>query len=97
MDNFFAVGGHSLLATQVVTRLHKTFQLDISLRSLFEAPTIAGLAQLVEQNQQLAQFAATAEIQPVITQQPLTDINELSDEEVAAWLDTLLTEKVENE
>ena len=43
-DNFFELGGHSLLATQVMSRVRRTFQLDIPLRVLFETPSIEGLA-----------------------------------------------------
>ncbi|MEH2455997.1 amino acid adenylation domain-containing protein [Nostoc sp.] len=47
-NNFFDLGGHSLLATQVVSQVREAFQVDMRLRSLFETPTIAGLAELIE-------------------------------------------------
>ncbi len=53
-DNFFKIGGHSLLAAQVATRMREHFQLNIPLRQMFESPTIAQLAEVIDQALQTA-------------------------------------------
>lgn len=47
-DNFFAVGGNSLHATQTVSRINNVLQIDIPLQSIFESPTVEGLAVRIE-------------------------------------------------
>jgi acyl carrier protein len=47
-DNFFDLGGHSIKAVQVIAALRSTFGVEAAMRHLFERPTIAGLASIVD-------------------------------------------------
>jgi acyl carrier protein/NAD(P)-dependent dehydrogenase (short-subunit alcohol dehydrogenase family) len=58
-DDFFDLGGHSLLAVQIVARIREAFQIEFSLRRLFETPTIADLSRGIEEAI-LAQIDAAA-------------------------------------
>jgi acyl carrier protein len=64
-DNFFELGGHSLLATQVMSRVHKAFNVEVPLRSLFESPTVAHLASMIEQRKPGEQQEDKSKIQVI--------------------------------
>jgi hypothetical protein len=53
-DDFFKIGGHSLLAAQAAVRMRENFKVDIPLRRMFDAPTIAQLAEAIDQVLQTA-------------------------------------------
>jgi amino acid adenylation domain-containing protein len=70
-DNFFDLGGHSLKAMRLVARMRKVFQIDLPLRHLFESPTLAGLASVVEAELRASQGVSAPPIRRASREQPL--------------------------
>jgi amino acid adenylation domain-containing protein len=87
-DNFFVLGGHSLLATRIVSRMRNELEIDLTLRMLFEKPTVAAMSDAIEQLKHLpgkpgAQPGARIErsTQPV-EDEIVTQLDQLSEEEI---------------
>ncbi len=78
-DNFVDLGGHSLLGTQLITRLRDTFQIDVSLRTLFGEPTVARLALVIVQRK--AEL-----VDDTLLLQAIEDLENLTDDEVQTLL-----------
>jgi amino acid adenylation domain-containing protein len=78
-DDFFELGGHSLLATQIMSQIDNAFNITLSLRSLFETPTVSSLAEIIAQKQiEQADRETLA--------QALAELEQLSPEEVKMLL-----------
>jgi acyl carrier protein len=62
-QNFFELGGHSLLVLQAAARIRRVFEVELPVRSVFESPTIAGLAQEIEKARSLGLTVKTPGLQ----------------------------------
>jgi thioesterase domain-containing protein len=92
-DNFFEIGGNSLTATRVMSRVCSMLNVELPLRALFESPTIAEFAQVVEKSAVGESFVwpTVMKIQPLGTRRPIffvaaPDINALGYIRLADYL-----------
>jgi acyl carrier protein len=79
-DNFFDLGGHSLLLTRLVSRIRASFQLNLPMRVLFSAPTLAEMTQAV-----IAAQTTQADSDELAIM--LRELRQLSSEEVRTLLE----------
>jgi amino acid adenylation domain-containing protein len=70
-ENFFDLGGHSLLVTQVVSRVRAALGTQVALRVMFEAPTVAGMAQAIDTAMKAARGILPPPIKPAPRGGPL--------------------------
>jgi amino acid adenylation domain-containing protein len=79
-DDFFDLGGHSLTAAQLFREINVSFNLDLPLATLFHAPTVRRLGDLIRDAEDGQMSAPVVQIQPNGSQTPLYCIGEVSGE-----------------
>ena len=75
-DDFFDLGGNSLMGTQLISQLRDAFQVELPLRSLFEDPTISGVAKIIEEQREEQKDSDMSKVADLLKQ-----METLSDEE----------------
>ena len=85
-DNFFALGGHSLMAVQVIARVRQSFGIELPLRAMFDAPTVAAFATLLQDSRtaqtgvvetQMTRASRDGDLPPSYAQQRLWFLDQL--------------------
>jgi amino acid adenylation domain-containing protein len=90
-DDFFELGGHSLLATRVAARVREAFGVGLTVREVFEAPTVEGLARSMLERRSADLLDGAGE-QAMTASNPyrlLPTLDELSDDELDRLLSSL--------
>jgi non-ribosomal peptide synthetase component F len=90
-QNFFELGGHSLLVLQMTARIRRNLEVELPVRSVFEAPTIAALALEIEQAKVLGLKVQT----PILQRRPRPS-SDANREELLAKLGTLSATELQN-
>ena len=84
-QNFFELGGHSLVVLQMIARIARIFEVELPVRSVFEEPTIEGLAVELEKAQALGLKAPT----PIVPRHAASATTGASREAILSQLDNL--------
>src|ERR1700682_4224318 len=90
-QTFFELGGHSLLVLQVMARIRREFDVELGVRTMFEEPTIEGLASGVEKARSMGMKGQT----PALERRPRPAVGSPSRETLLAQLDTLSADDVQ--